>query len=148
MFRLQFLEPKRSKPSSRIYNLLSKMRPVLVLPYLLTEISQEEESQEKGQLGRTTRGTPIVAQNAGDAEGSVIWRGIVLPRRGRTKRETPRSRRRGGIADSVHSGPRRDYELFCRRFYNHRGTFRRAGVSDSPGYWLPFKFTKCGQIRL
>ena len=43
------------------------MRPVLVLPYLLTEIPQEEKSQEKGQPGRTTRGAPIAAQNAGDA---------------------------------------------------------------------------------
>ena len=124
------------------------MWPVLVLPYLLTEIPQEEKSQEKGQPGRTTRGAPIAAQNAGDVERSVIWRGTVLPRRGRTIRETPRSRRRGGIADSVRSGPRRDQELFCRKFHNHRGTFRRAGVSDSPRYWLPFKFTKCGQIRL
>ena len=31
-----------------------------------------------------------------------------MPRRGRTIRETPRSRRRGGIADSVRSSPRRD----------------------------------------
>ena len=81
-------------------------------------------------------------------EGSVIWRGIVLPRRGRTIRENPRSRRRGGITDSVRSSPRRDQELFCRRYHNHRGTFRLAGVLDSPRYWLPSKLTKCGQIRL